>query len=78
MFEDDKIVVVGNDFKIEIRIGNQPSRARIARFLNAEKDAERVGVGAPVYLVAVLEYLAAEISVENIQNLKFIDYRFSS
>nr|KAJ0203958.1 hypothetical protein LSAT_V11C500274420 [Lactuca sativa] len=57
-FEDDKIVVVGNDFKIEIIIRNQPSRAPIARFLKAGKYAERVGVGAPLYLAAVLEYLA--------------------
>ncbi|CAM8993699.1 unnamed protein product [Rhodiola kirilowii] len=33
---------------------------RIARFLKAGKYAERVGAGAPVYLAAVLEYLAAE------------------
>ncbi|KAL0732521.1 hypothetical protein Bca4012_008730 [Brassica carinata] len=34
---------------------------RIARFLKAGKYAERVGSGAPVYLAAVLEYLAAEV-----------------
>jgi histone H2A len=34
---------------------------RIARFLKAGKYAERVGAGAPVYLSAVLEYLAAEV-----------------
>ncbi|KAK2640616.1 hypothetical protein Ddye_028411 [Dipteronia dyeriana] len=33
----------------------------IARFLKAGKYAERVGAGAPVYLSAVLEYLAAEV-----------------
>ncbi|KAE9458189.1 hypothetical protein C3L33_09919, partial [Rhododendron williamsianum] len=37
-----------------------PSRP-IARFLKAGKYAERVGAGAPVYLAAVLEYLAAEV-----------------
>ncbi|KAK8953168.1 putative histone H2A.3 [Platanthera guangdongensis] len=37
------------------------SRRRIARFLKAGKYAERVGAGAPVYLAAVLEYLAAEV-----------------
>ncbi|KAI4320763.1 hypothetical protein MLD38_034208 [Melastoma candidum] len=31
---------------------------RIARFLKAGKYAERVGARAPVYLAAVLEYLA--------------------
>ncbi|CAI9273973.1 unnamed protein product [Lactuca saligna] len=51
----------GNEFKIEIRIGNQPSRARIARFLKAGKYVERVGAGAPMYVVAVLEYLAAKV-----------------
>ncbi|KAL8166401.1 hypothetical protein V2J09_007900 [Rumex salicifolius] len=34
---------------------------RVARFLKAGKFAERVGDGAPVYLAAVLEYLAAEV-----------------
>ncbi|KAG6740448.1 hypothetical protein POTOM_055899 [Populus tomentosa] len=33
---------------------------RITRFLKAGKYVERVGPGAPVYLAAVLEYLAAE------------------
>nr|GEW06953.1 histone H2AX [Tanacetum cinerariifolium] len=33
----------------------------IARFLKVGKYAERVGVGAPVYLAAVLEYLAIEV-----------------
>ena len=34
---------------------------RIARMLKKGRYAERVGVGAPVYLAAVLEYLIAEI-----------------
>ena len=34
---------------------------RIARYLKTGKYAERVGAGAPVYLSAVLEYLAAEV-----------------
>ncbi|XP_030923752.1 probable histone H2A.1 [Quercus lobata] len=33
----------------------------IARFLKTGKYAERVGGGAPVYLAAVLEYLAVEV-----------------
>ena len=37
---------------------------RIARFLKTGKYAERVGGGAPVYLAAVLEYLAAEVSLQ--------------
>ncbi|KAJ0974625.1 hypothetical protein J5N97_016590 [Dioscorea zingiberensis] len=34
---------------------------RIARFLKKGRYAQRVGVGAPIYLSAVLEYLAAEV-----------------
>lgn len=34
---------------------------RIARMLKQGRYSERVGVGAPVYLAAVLEYLVAEI-----------------
>ena len=34
---------------------------RIARMLKTGKYAERVGIGAPVYLASVLEYLVAEI-----------------
>ena len=34
---------------------------RIARYLKKGRYATRVGAGAPVYLAAVLEYLAAEV-----------------
>ena len=34
---------------------------RVARYLRRGKYAERSGAGAPVYLAAVLEYMAAEI-----------------
>ncbi|KAK8955665.1 hypothetical protein KSP40_PGU009691 [Platanthera guangdongensis] len=34
---------------------------RIARYLKNGRYAQRVGTGAPVYLAAVLEYLAAEV-----------------
>jgi histone H2A len=44
------------------KAGLQFPVGRIARFLKAGKYAERVGAGAPVYLAAVLEYLAAEVS----------------
>ncbi|RYR21229.1 hypothetical protein Ahy_B03g066516 [Arachis hypogaea] len=43
------------------KAGLQFPVGRIARFLKAGKYAERVGAGAPVYLAAVLEYLAAEL-----------------
>ena len=43
------------------RAGLQFPVGRIARFLRAGRYAQRVGSGAPVYLAAVLEYLAAEV-----------------
>ena len=43
------------------RAGLQFPVGRIARFLRTGRYAERIGSGAPVYLAAVLEYLAAEI-----------------
>ena len=45
------------------KAGLQFPVGRIARFLKAGKYAERVGAGAPVYLSALLEYLAAEVSL---------------
>ena len=43
------------------RAGLQFPVGRIARFLKTNRAASRVGAGAPVYLAAVLEYLAAEV-----------------
>jgi len=43
------------------RAGLQFPVGRIARFLKTGRYADRVGAGAPVYLAAVLEYLAAEV-----------------
>jgi histone H2A len=43
------------------RAGLQFPVGRIARFLKQSRSAPRVGAGAPVYLAAVLEYLAAEV-----------------
>ena len=43
------------------RAGLQFPVGRIARYLKNGKYSERVGAGAPVYLAAVLEYLAAEV-----------------
>jgi histone H2A len=43
------------------RAGLQFPVGRLGRFLKAGRYAGRVGGGAPVYLAAVLEYLAAEI-----------------
>lgn len=47
------------------KAGLQFPVGRIARFLKSGKYAERVGAGAPVYLSAVLEYLAAEVCFVN-------------
>lgn len=43
------------------KAGLQFPVGRVARYLKAQKYAQRVGAGAPVYLAAVLEYLAAEV-----------------
>ena len=43
------------------RAGLQFPVGRIARYLKNSRAAARVGAGAPVYLAAVLEYLAAEV-----------------
>lgn len=44
------------------KAGLQFPVGRIARFLKKGRYAQRVGSGSPVYLSAVLEYLAAEVS----------------
>ena len=51
------------------KAGLQFPVGRIARFLKAGKYAERVGAGAPVYLAAVLEYLAAEVNHSLFQSI---------
>jgi histone H2A len=43
------------------KAGLQFPVGRIARFLKNGRYADRVGAGAPVYMAAVLEYLAAEV-----------------
>jgi histone H2A len=43
------------------KAGLQFPVGRIARFLKKGRYAERIGAGAPVYMAAVLEYLAAEV-----------------
>ncbi|KAK6646035.1 hypothetical protein PHAVU_L003443 [Phaseolus vulgaris] len=44
-----------------VKAGLQFPVGRIGRFLKKGRYAQRVGAGAPVYLAAVLEYLAAEV-----------------
>ena len=43
------------------KAGLQFPVGRIARFIRKQRVATRIGAGAPVYLAAVLEYLAAEV-----------------
>ncbi|CAL1382039.1 unnamed protein product [Linum trigynum] len=43
------------------KAGLQFPVGRVACFWKTGKYAERVGAGAPIYLAAVLEYLAAEV-----------------
>ena len=51
----------GKSVSRSARAGIQFPVGRIARFLKQGRYADRVGAGAPVYLAAVLEYLAAEV-----------------
>ncbi|XP_076888936.1 histone H2A-like [Bidens hawaiensis] len=44
-----------------VKAGLQFPVGRIGRYLKVGRYAKRVGTGAPVYLAAVLEYLAAEV-----------------
>ncbi len=44
-----------------VRAGITFPVGRIARYLRQGRYSQRVGAGAPVYLAAVLEYLAAEL-----------------
>ena len=43
------------------KAGLQFPVGRVARYLRVGKYASRIGAGAPVYLAAVMEYLAAEV-----------------
>lgn len=60
------------------KAGLQFPVGRIARFLKAGKYAERVGAGAPVYLAAVLEYLAAEVNfgLSSLNSFSFWFFQF--
>eukprot|EP00362_Geleiidae_sp_MMETSP1317_P002118 CAMPEP_0201281714 /NCGR_PEP_ID=MMETSP1317-20130820/3874_1 /ASSEMBLY_ACC=CAM_ASM_000770 /TAXON_ID=187299 /ORGANISM="Undescribed Undescribed, Strain Undescribed" /LENGTH=136 /DNA_ID=CAMNT_0047592391 /DNA_START=38 /DNA_END=448 /DNA_ORIENTATION=+ len=43
------------------KAGLQFPVGRISRFMKQGRFADRIGAGAPVYMAAVLEYLAAEV-----------------
>ncbi|VAI41831.1 unnamed protein product [Triticum turgidum subsp. durum] len=47
-----------------VKAGLQFPVGRIGRYLKKGRYAQRVGSGAPVYLAAVLEYLAAEVCAD--------------
>ncbi|KAL9235031.1 hypothetical protein vseg_009832 [Gypsophila vaccaria] len=44
-----------------VKAGLQFPVGRVARYLKKGRYAKRVGIGAPIYLAAVLEYLTAEV-----------------
>ncbi|XP_028780913.1 histone H2A.1-like [Neltuma alba] len=44
-----------------VKAGLQFPVARVARFMRKGRYSKRLGTGAPIYLAAVLEYLAAEV-----------------
>lgn len=44
-----------------VKAGLQFPVGRIGRYLKKGRYSQRVGTGAPVYMAAVLEYLAAEV-----------------
>uniref|UniRef100_A0A0C9QQ32 Histone H2A n=1 Tax=Wollemia nobilis TaxID=56998 RepID=A0A0C9QQ32_9CONI len=44
-----------------VKAGLQFPVGRIARYIKKGRYAKRVGVGAPIYMAAVMEYLAAEV-----------------
>jgi histone H2A len=52
-----------------VRAGLQFPVGRIGRYLKKGRYAQRVGSGAPVYLAAVLEYLAAEVLLSTISSV---------
>ncbi|CAN1282987.1 Histone H2A [Linum perenne] len=47
-----------------VKAGLQFPVGRIGRYLKKGRYSQRVGTGAPVYMAAVLEYLAAEVVLE--------------
>ncbi|KAH9328515.1 hypothetical protein KI387_000623, partial [Taxus chinensis] len=50
-----------NSVSKSLKAGLQFPVGRLGRYLKKGRYAKRVGVGAPVYLAAVMEYLAAEV-----------------
>jgi hypothetical protein len=59
-----------------VRSGLQFPVGRLARYLKKGRYAQRIGSGAPVYLAAVLEYLAAEVKRVEIDVRKVLCFSF--
>ena len=57
-----------------VKAGLQFPVGRIGRYLKKGRYAQRVGSGAPVYLAAVLEYLAAEVNGITISSVSNWDH----
>lgn len=57
-----------------VKAGLQFPVGRIGRFLKKGRYAQRTGSGAPIYLAAVLEYLAAEVSLYYFTLILFFCY----
>lgn len=57
-----------------VRAGLQFPVGRIARFLKKGRYAQRMGTGAPIYMAAVLEYLAAEVlKFKSLRSVFYVD-----
>ncbi|CAA0840046.1 Probable histone H2A.4 [Striga hermonthica] len=65
-----------------VKAGPQFPVGRIGRYLKKGCNVQRVGTGAPVYMAAVLEYLAAEVlelaenAVRDNKKIKIISRHF--
>lgn len=46
-----------------VKAGLQFPVGRVGRYLKKGRYAQRLAIGAPIYLAAVLEYLAAEVNI---------------
>ncbi|KAG6434071.1 hypothetical protein SASPL_105692 [Salvia splendens] len=58
-----------------VKAGLQFPVGRIGRYLKKGRYAQRVGSGAPVYMAAVLEYLAAEVLLSLSLSLSALHFR---
>lgn len=58
------------------RAGLQFPVGRIGRYLKKGRYSQRVGTGAPVYMAAVLEYLAAEVNLITLSFFFLMYFRF--